>query len=222
LTQPLITQAWSGVQKQVATGEQVMQGAQCTTSSSTDQPVGDKGVNIAQTTVTVAVKCTASVYNRQQLLDLVKAQLQKKADSNLGPGYALVDNLQTSITPQTAQDGMVSFVVKAKGVWVYQFSDAQKQALAKQIAGKATKDATTLLQSIKGIKTVQISGGTALPSDPTQIAILVQAIPGLTASAAPPAVTPTVVNGPGTNGTTVVPGNGSIDMRIVTAALLLN
>jgi VCBS repeat-containing protein len=221
LTQPLIQQAWSGVQKQVASGEQLMQGAQCTTSSSTDQPVGDKGFNVPQATVTVAVKCTANAYNRQQLLDLVKAQLQKKADANLGPGFVLVDNLQTTIKPQTSQDGMISFVVNAKGVWVYQFSDAQKQALAKQIAGKSVKDATALLQSQKGIAKVQISGGTILPSDPTQIGILVQSITGLPASAPPPGVTPTVVNGPGTSGSTAVPGNGSIDTRIVTAALLL-
>ncbi|HZU00156.1 MAG TPA: hypothetical protein VFA10_10870, partial [Ktedonobacteraceae bacterium] len=123
---------------------------------------------------------------------------------------------------QSTQDGMISFVVNAKGVWVYQFSDAQKQALAKEIAGKTVKDATTLLQNQKGISKVQISGSGTLPTDPTQIAIQVQTIAGLPASAAPPAVTPTVVNGgPGTTGATAVPGNGSIDTRIVAAALLL-
>lgn len=222
LAQPLIQQAWGNVQKQVASGEQVMQGAQCTTGTSTDQPVGDKGINVPQATVTVAVKCTANVYNRQQMLDLVKGQLQKKADANLGPGFALVDNLQTTIKPQTGQDGTISFVVNAKGVWVYQFTDAQKQALAKQIAGRTVKDATTLLQNQKGISKVQISGSGTLPTDPSQIAIQIQSIAGLPASAAPPAVTPTVVNtGPGTTGATVVPGKGSIDTRIVAAALLL-
>jgi hypothetical protein len=223
LTQPLVQQAWSSVLKQVATGEQLMAGAQCTTSSNTDQPVGDKGINVTQATVTVAAKCTATAYNQQQMLDLVKSQLQKKADANLGTGYALVGNLQATAKPQPSQNGMISFIVDARGVWVYQFSDAQRLALAKEIAGKSLKDATTLLQGQKGVGKVQISGGTTLPTDPSQIAIQVQSITGLPASAAPPAVTPTVVNsGPGTNnGATAVPGNGSIGTRIVTAALLL-
>jgi hypothetical protein len=147
LTQPLIQQAWSSVLKQVASGEQLMAGARCTTSSNTDQPVGDKGINVPQATVTVAAKCTANTYNRQQMLDLVKSQLQKKADANLGTGYALVGNLQATAKPQTSQDGMISFVVDARGVWVYQFSDVQRLALAKEIAGKSLKDATALLYS---------------------------------------------------------------------------
>jgi hypothetical protein len=209
LTQPLIQQAWSSVLKQVATGEQLMMGAQCTTSSNTDQSVGDKGINVTQATVTVAAKCTATAYNRQQMLDLVKNQLQKKADANLGTGYALVGNLQATAKPQPSQNGLISFIVNARGVWVYQFSDAQKLALAKEIAGKSLKDATTLLQGQKGVGKVQISGGSTLPTDPSQIAIQVQSITGLPASAAPPAVTPAVVNsGPGTNGATAIPGNG--------------
>ncbi len=186
-----------------------MQGAQCTAGASTDQPVGDRGMNIPQITVIVAIKCTANVYNRQQMLDLVKGQLQKKVDTSLGAGYALAGNLQTTIKSQSAQDGMISFVVNAKGIWAYQFSDMQKQALAKQIAGKAVKDVSALLQSQKGIDKVQISGSGTLPTDPTQIAIQVQTIAGLPASAAPPAVTPTVVGaGSGASGATAVAGNG--------------
>jgi hypothetical protein len=219
LKQPLVQQAWSGVQKQMVTGEQMMNGAQCTTSSSTDQPVGDKGMNVPQATVTVAVKCTGTVYNRQQMLDLVKGQLQKKVDANPGTGYALVGGMQTNLKPQTPKDGMVSFIVDARGVWVYQWTDAQKQALAKQIAGKSVKDATALLQGQKGISKVQFSGDGVLPADPAQIAIQVQSITGLTGSANPPAITPTVVDSAsGTGGATAVPGNGSIGTVVITSA----
>jgi hypothetical protein len=219
LKQPLVQQAWGGVQKQMANGEQLMNGAQCTTSASTDQPVGDKGINVPQATVTVAVKCSGTVYNRQQMLDLVKGQLQKKVDANQGTGYALVGGMQTNMKPQTPKDGMVSFIVDARGVWAYQFTDAQKQALAKQIAGKSVKDATALLQGQKGISKVQFSGGDVLPADPAQIAIQVQSISGLSGSANPPAVTPTIVNSAsGTGGATAVPGNGNIGTVVITSA----
>jgi hypothetical protein len=218
LKQPLVQQAWSGVQKQMATGEQMMDGARCDVGSSTDQPVGDKGTNVPQATVTVAVKCSGTVYNRQQMLDLVKGQLQKKVDTNLGTGYALVGGMQTTMKPQTPKDGMVSFIVDAKGVWAYQLTDAQKQALAKQIAGKSVKDATALLQGQKGINKVQFSGGDVLPADPTQISIQVQSITGLSGSANPPAVTPTINSVSGTDGATAVPGNGSIGTFAITSA----
>jgi hypothetical protein len=66
---------------------------------------------------------------------------------------------------------------------------------------------------------VPFSGDGVLPADPAQIAIQVQSITGLTGSANPPAITPTVVDSAsGTGGATAVPGNGSIGTVVITSA----
>ncbi|MBV9022054.1 MAG: hypothetical protein JOZ71_15240, partial [Ktedonobacteraceae bacterium] len=61
----------------------------------------------------------------------------------------------------------------------YQMSAALQQQLKKQIAGKSVTEARTLLKSQKGIADVTIqANGNTLPTDPSQISIVVQNVTG--------------------------------------------
>ncbi len=86
-------------------------------------------------------------------------------------------------------------IVTAEGVWVYQFSDAQKAMVAKLIAGKNQQDAQALLSQQMGVANTQLSGGNGktIPTDPAQITINVLTVPGLQRTS--PRTTPTI--GPG-------------------------
>ncbi len=118
--------------------------------------------------------------------NLLKAQASKDS----GPAYALTGNVVTGVTKATALDtrGMVSLLVSAQGVWVYQFSNAVKQDLANHIANKSEQDAKAYLLGQPGVSDVKIvvSSGTTLP-DASHITIEIVAIPGATAT---PTVTP--------------------------------
>jgi hypothetical protein len=67
-------------------------------------------------------------------------------------------------------------------VWAYQFDQEQKQNLVKLVAGKSKQAAISLLQQQAGVSLVdiQLSGSNkqTLSSNLTQIAIVVQPIPG--------------------------------------------
>jgi len=112
--------------------------------------------------------------------------------------YVLTGSIVTLVTQTTVSSNTVSLFVKAEGIWVYQFTDASKAALAKLIAGKSKSDAETLLANSAGVDkvdSIDISGGgSTLPSDPKQITIVVLGVPGLQG-------TPTVPPGPGSTPT---------------------
>jgi hypothetical protein len=81
-----------------------------------------------------------------------------------------------------AQKGTLSLLVKAEGIWVFQFDDTQKQALAKLVAGKSRVAAQSLLLRHQGVVSADIiirSGNNTLTTDPYQISIVVQSVPGL-------------------------------------------
>jgi VCBS repeat-containing protein len=127
--------------------------------------------------------------------------LKGEASHSLGAGYSLVGNLVTTVTQATVEKNeTVSLLVKAEGVWVYQFSDAQKKTLAKLIAGKSQKDAKALLQKQTGVSKAYIqlsqSGGDTLPTNPGQITIVTQSVPGVQGTPTP---TPSPVTGLGGN-----------------------
>ncbi len=203
--------ALADLQKQVHSGEQPLGSTQCTPTTSVDQPVGDKGSNVTSANVTYLVKCTATVYDAQGAQTIVQNLLKEKAQNNPGPAYALVGAIQTSITGQTRTGKVPSFFFSAKGIWVYQFTDALKLKLAQSIAGKSVAQAQSILNSTTGVGSAKIdnTGGNTLPTDPNQISIVIQPISGL------PGLgngTPTaVVGSPTTTAPTVqsgTPGSG--------------
>ncbi len=100
--------------------------------------------------------------------------------------------------------GTVSLAVNAEGIWVYQFSDAMKQNLAKLIASKSEADAKSLLLQQMGVSDAQvtIAGGTTLPTDPSNITIVINSVTGLP-SGSPTATLPTPTGT--TSGTQTLP-----------------
>ncbi|HEV2661046.1 MAG TPA: hypothetical protein VGU68_10620, partial [Ktedonobacteraceae bacterium] len=198
--------ALADLQKQVRTGEQQTGATQCTPTTSVDQPVGDKGSNVSSANVTYLVKCTATVYDYQGAQNIVQDLLKAKANANPGPNYVLVGAIQTSVTGQTTTGNVLSLFFSAKGIWVYQFTDAQKLQLARSIAGKSVADAQNILNATPGVASARIdySGGNTLPTDPNQISIVIQPVAGLPSTGNG---TPTpVVGSPTTTAPTVQSG----------------
>lgn len=189
----LVQQASRSVTAQLHTGEQLAGAERCTPKVTPSGPIGDRGVNVTSITVNVTVNCSGTAYDQQGVQALVTGLLQTKAKSDPGAGYALVGNVVTQTSVQSINDGTVSLLVNAKGLWVYQINKALEQQWARQIAGKSVSDAKTLLQGQPGIHSVTIqASGSTLPTDPTQIAFTVQNIQGLQGSSTPPVGSPTV------------------------------
>ena len=195
--------AQAALKAQLHPGEQFVSSPQCMPSITSDHQAADRATSVS---VTVAVTCTGEVYDHQAAQSVAANLLRQEAARDPGSGYALVGNLVTDMRQVSLTDtkkGTLSLMVEAEGVWVYQFGAAQKQALAKLLAGKSTQNAQTLLLEQKGVTTaaIQFSGSNenTLPSDPTQIIIVVQNVAGLHAPASPTAVpaSPTVSNTPG-------------------------
>jgi hypothetical protein len=202
LENTLTPEVQKSVKGQIHPNEQLVNSLQCTPNVTSDHNAGDRATNVK---VTVKVTCSGEVYD-QQAAQLIASNLLKQQAAKIpGPGYALVGNLITKVTQVMVTDpkkGTLLLQVKAKGIWVFQFSDAQKQALANLIAGKSKQNAQTLLlnQMVMDHKVIAkadivLSGGdgNTLPMDPTQITIVVQSVPGL-----PGPATPTT--GPGSPG----------------------
>jgi hypothetical protein len=203
--QALLTQtARASLKAQLHQGEQFVSSPQCMPGITSDHQASDRATNV---TVTVAVTCTGEVYDHQAAQSMAANLLRQGAARDPGPGYALVGNLVTDVMQVSVTDtkkGTLSLMVEAEGVWVYQFGAVQKQALAKLLAGKSKQNAQALLLEQKGVTTaaIQFSGsnGNTLPSDPTQIIIMVQNVAGLHAPVSPTTVpvSPTVSNTPTT------------------------
>jgi hypothetical protein len=214
LKNALIPQAQSSLKSQMRSGEQAAAAPQCTPTVNSNEPVGDTGVNVSSATVTVTVTCKQEVYDQQGVQTLVSRLLTTKANTDLGSGYVLVGSIVTNTTVQgvDAKTGTVSLLVSGKGKWVYQFSDAQKQTLAKLIAGMNAAQAKATLANQPGVAAVSIPAGvTTLPTDPTQIAIAIQPVTGFSgAGGTSPSGTPTVTGATVTTGTpTPQSGKGS-------------
>ena len=197
LESTLTPETQNSVKGQIHSNEQLVNPLQCTPKVTSDHNVGDRATNV---TVTVKVTCSGEVYDQQAAQMIASNLLKQQAARDPGPGYALVGNLITKVTQVMVTDpkkGTLLLQVKAEGIWVFQFSDAQKRALANMLAGKSKQDAQALLVKQPGVAKADIvvSGGdgNTLPADPSQISIVVQSVPGL-----PGSTTPTT--GPGSPG----------------------
>ncbi len=201
--------AQAALKAQLHPGEQFFSSPQCMPGITSDHLAADRATSVS---VTVTVTCTGEVYDHQAAQSVAANLLRQEAARDPGSGYALVGSLVTDmrqVSLTDAKKGTLSLMVEAEGVWVYQFGAAQKQALAKLLAGKSTQNAQALLLEQKGVTTaaIQFSGGNenTLPSDPTQIIIVVQNVAGLRAPVLPTVPTvptavppsPTVSNTPG-------------------------
>jgi VCBS repeat-containing protein len=155
--------------------EQLVGTPECTPTVTAGHNAGDR---VAQFTVSVTFTCSGEVYDHDAALAMAANLLTQQAATDPGRGYVLVRQITTAITNATADhQGTMSVTVSADGVWAYQFTDAEMQAIARLIAGKSVQEARQVLVSQPGVEkaTVQISGfGQMVPSDPSKIKIVVQ------------------------------------------------
>jgi hypothetical protein len=185
--------AQKSFQSQIKGNEQLVNPAQCNTNVTSNHKAGDRASSV---TATVTATCTGEVFDQQAARTMATSLLTMEAQKTLDSTYMLLDNkVVTQITSAGIIDarGTVSLNVKAEGIWVYQFSDAAKQSLAKLIAGKSEADAKTLLLQQPGVSDVQISisSGTTLPTNPSDITIDIKTVSGLPGTGTPIAPTPT-------------------------------
>jgi serine/threonine protein kinase len=156
---------------------------QCTPTATSDHAAGDEATKV---TVSMTMSCTVESYDNDGAQARAKALLSNQAANNLGSDYGLIGNITTTIGQPTLVDnspGTISLPVTAEGVWVYKWSNDQKQYLARKVAGKSAQKVKFLLAGQKGVDAVnlQLSRGDSgmLPSDTSHIRVEVVTIPGL-------------------------------------------
>jgi hypothetical protein len=167
------------LQRQMRPGERLVDVPQCTPHASANHQAGDR---TAQVTVSVSFTCAGEVYDQQAVFALATRLLTVHAAPAPGTGYALVGKVKTAVINATsAGQGSVTLTVFAEGVWAYQFTDAQKQHLAALLTGKSEPEGIRLAAGQPGVAhvTIQLAASQqTLPTNPRQITIVVQAVPG--------------------------------------------
>ena len=161
------------LQPQIQANKHLIGTPQCKPNVTSDHNAGDK---VTSVTVTVIFTCTGEVYDSSEVQTLTTRLLGNQASV----GYALVGTVVATITDAKITDmihGTASLTVNAEGVWAYTFTDEQKQALARLIAGKTKDEVRTLLLSQAGVKQVDVQvSGDNLPADASHIAIMVSRV----------------------------------------------
>jgi hypothetical protein len=185
LTTQLTSDAQSAVQKQIRANEQFVRTPECTPNIKANHKANDRAAGV---TVTVTVICNGEVYDQQAAKSMAADWFRSDATSQLGAHYASVGDIVigTPLVMTTDVRGTVTLNISAKGIWVYQFSEAQKQTFVQLIAGKPLADAQALLLKQEGVGKVNLTTaggwGSALPSSPNDIEFNVLSVPGLRAT----------------------------------------
>jgi hypothetical protein len=147
----------------------------CTPTVSATHAVGEEA---SQLRVTVVETCTGLAYRTQALHDLVTQVVTQQALRQWGTGYVLAGRVEVTMVKSTIEGGQprsIILQVTGRGMWAYQFTQAELQHLATRIAGKSTREARTILLRVPGVQsvTIQLSAGmgtsSTLPGNPAQI-----------------------------------------------------
>jgi len=170
----------AALQQQIQANEQLVSPSHCLPTSSSDHAAGEQASHV---TVTMMVVCTGEVYDQRAVQAMAQDLLVTDPAQNPGNGYVLVGTIATTVKNATVDTkGIVSLLVHAEGIWVYQFNTAQKQALVKLIAGKSQQVAQSLLLQQEGVEktTIHLFGGngSTLPTDQSQITLAVLSVQG--------------------------------------------
>jgi len=177
LTDTLTQDAQTGVRVQLHPQEWMVTLPACSNAVNTDHPVGSRAT---QVTVTVAVTCRTEVYDQQAALRLAASSFTQEVTIALGADYALGSQVTTTLVGVMVTDpkrGTLTLSIEAGGVWVYQWSPAHLEALARRIAGTQKQEALALVLREEGVQSASIhlagSEKTTLPTDPNWIIISV-------------------------------------------------
>jgi hypothetical protein len=161
---------------QVAPTEILITPVACVPAVTTSHAAGDEAARVQ---VMLTETCSGATYTTHALQTLLTERMNRQALAQLGTGYILVGNVQTSLLQTQAThstQGIARVQVTGEGTWVYQFTQAQVEHLATLIAGKTVAQATSLLLQETGVQTVSfvVTGhDTAmLPINPQDIHML--------------------------------------------------
>jgi hypothetical protein len=177
LLDTLTQNATFGVRLQLYPQEWMVNIAACVPMISVDHPVGSRAT---QVTVKVAVTCRAEVYDQHAARQLAASSLTQETNTTLGANYALMGQVRTTLVGVRVTDpkrGTLTLSIVAEGVWVYQWSQAHMEALARGIASTPKQEALVRLLHTEGVEraSMHLSGSeqTTLPADPSRIIITV-------------------------------------------------
>ena len=172
LSVPSLPPCKAVVQSQVQTNEQLIQQTQCNSNVTSLEPINS---HVLSTTITISVTCTGEVYQPQDAQNMALILLQHDAASNVNAIYHLIGKPIISITKAQVDNKGVIINMQANSMGLYQFSDIQKQQLARAIAGESELDAQVYLSQQVGVTRAVITiiphNDNMLPKDPKQIAI---------------------------------------------------
>jgi VCBS repeat-containing protein len=167
--------------KQIQPGEQLAASPRCVPLITSDQAAGDK---VDTVTVSASVYCTGEVFDQRGAYGLAENLLTTDPALHPGTAYAPVGHIVTKIQQAAVNaQNVITLTVLAEGVWVYQFTATQLNALRRLVVGKTQQDAQSVLLKQSGVHqtSIQLSGlnGSTLPSDPKQIEVYVLNVPGM-------------------------------------------
>lgn len=182
LVSQLTSDAQAALQRQVRANEQFASTPECIPNIKTNHKANDR---VSDVTVTVTVTCKGEVFDEQAARSMASDLLKSNATSQLSDHYALVGDtvIRTPQVATTTETGTITLNVSAEGIWVYQFSEAQKQTFGQLVAGKPLTDARDLLLKQEGVSKVTLTTdggwGSALPESPNDIEFNMLVVPGL-------------------------------------------
>lgn len=159
---------------EVQPNEKLFDTPHCSEQVYFDHTVGSR---VAFATASFIAHCTAEAYDNAALQTLATRLLQQKMAPMRASFQKPTNQIVISILQANAvaANGTLHVLVDAEGLYVYQFSAAQKNALAALLSGKSKQDAQALLLKQTGVQaaTITLSGsdGQTLSNDPGQIAI---------------------------------------------------
>jgi hypothetical protein len=177
----LVRQATMALQGQMRANERPVGNPRCAPRVRSNQQAGDRASSVS---VDVMISCVSEVYDVQAVQVLASRDLTQDAAINPGSSYVPVGAIVALVAKATPDSqGNIALVVNALGVWVYQFTDAQRARLAGLIAAKNSQDAQAILLKQTGVSRVMIAltgvGATALPGDTHHITVAIEAVQGL-------------------------------------------
>ena len=165
------------LQGQVRSNERLIGSPTCQPTMTANHAANDKAANV---TVSVSFTCRELAYDYNGALAMGAQMLKEQAIASTGSGYVQAGDVSATFSSAQVTDaaqGVVGVAVSAQGIWVYQPDDAQKQTIARMIAGKTRAEALAVFAGIKGIKraSIQLTDGMdTLPVDSSLINIVVQ------------------------------------------------
>jgi len=171
----LTTSTQSAIYGQVRSNERLVGAVPCTPHVTYNHRSGDR---VSSVTTTVSVTCAGEVYDQQGALSLAATLLQNKVFSPY-LSYTLIGSITTSLLQANIVNGSgtIALQVKATGEGKFQFSDTQKQDMAKLIIGNSVQYAQSLLLKQTGVSQVSITvfggDGKTLPVNSGRITIVV-------------------------------------------------